>query len=326
MLLCASRMNIGFTDNGWVNMNLIEQFKKLQNKFEGKTDIGQPPYDYFLLLNLPEKEYPIYLKRMYAAQLHTKLNLENPRSFNEKIQWLKLYDATPLKTRLTDKVLVRDWVAEKIGADYLKPMLWHGTNFDEIPWEELPEKFLIKANHGCKWQYRIKNKSIFVENKNLMGYIKDKMQYYLVSNFFPMAGFEMQYKDIKPQLLIEPLMLDGNIPVEYSVFCFNGVPKIYQKIKFTIPFLTSIYNEDYSLSDIRFNDGWYYEQAPADDFMKEAVMLSEKLCKEFKLVRVDWLYYNNKIYFNEMTFTPYSGFYQFEDDKMNMELGKMLKL
>ena len=140
--------------------------KELLKKFT-KNDIGEPPYDYDLLINLKESEYPKYLKKMFYNITGKKLNLRHPKTFNEKIQWIKLYDSTPLKTQLTDKVLVRDWVKDKIGDEYLKPVLWIGNNFNDIPFEELPEKFIIKANHGCKWHYIIKNKNDFVNNSIL---------------------------------------------------------------------------------------------------------------------------------------------------------------
>ena len=97
--------------------------KELLKKFT-KNDIGEPPYDYDLLINLKESEYPKYLKKMFYNITGKKLNLRHPKTFNEKIQWIKLYDSTPLKTQLTDKVLVRDWVKDKIGDEYLKPVLY----------------------------------------------------------------------------------------------------------------------------------------------------------------------------------------------------------
>ena len=291
-------------------------------------NIGEPPYSYDLLINLDEKEYPKYLKKMFKNLTGQNLNLKNPKTFNEKIQWIKLYDATPLKTQLTDKVLVRDWVKDKIGEEYLKPVLWVGTNFSEIPFDDLPDSFIIKANHGCKWNYTIKNKKEFVKNEVLMKIISSHFNGWLSQNFFPWAGFEMQYKYIEPKMLIEPLLREdiNEKPEEIEVYCFNGEVKIAQKIKYKNPREVSIYDETYNHINLKFMSDYNLIQEPADDNIKLAVKLSDKLSKGFKLARVDWLIYKNKLYFNEITFTPFSGFYKFEDEKWNMKLGSMLDL
>ncbi len=253
------------------------------------------------------------------------LHLRNPKTFNEKIQWLKIYDCTPLKTRLTDKVLVRDWVKEKIGEEYLKPVLWVGKQFDDIPFDILPQKFMIKANNGCKWHFKIKNKDDFIKNKVVVNVVKKRFDGWMKQTFFPYAGFEMQYKDIEPQILIEPLLIDDVNPIEYEIYCFNGKPKIYQKIVYSLPPLCSVYNEDYSESDIVFNLMYSKKYEPAQEILKEAVEKSKILANGFKLVRVDWLLYNQKVYFNEMTFTPFSGYCKM-DKNVNLKLGKMLKI
>lgn len=304
-------------------------FEKIKAKLGIAPDIGEPPYEYDLLVSLDEKEYPKYLKRMYKTFLGKDLNLKNPKTFSEKIQWLKLYDNSPLKTTLTDKVLVRDYVKEKIGEEYLKPVLQVCKTFDEINFDELPESFIIKANHGCKWQYKIKNKSKFLEKKELVEYVKRQFTGWLEQTFFPWAGFEMQYRDIKPQILIEPILLSQNseFSMEYEVYCFHGEPQILQKIKHSVPAECSVYDKDFSPSSILFNLSHVrVEDDKIDDNLKKATELSKVLAKDFKLARIDWLVQDDKFYFNEMTFSPYSGFYIFEDKNLDLELGKMLNL
>ena len=304
-------------------------FEKIKAKLGIAPDIGEPPYDYDLLISLDEKEYPKYLKRMYKTFLGKDLNLKNPKTFSEKIQWLKLYDNSPLKTTLTDKVLVRDYVKEKIGEEYLKPVLQVCKTFDEINFDELPESFIIKANHGCKWQYKIKNKSKFLEKKELVEYVKRQFTGWLEQSFFPWAGFEMQYKNIVPQILIEPLLLntDSEYSVEYEVYCFNGEPQIMQKIKHSVPAEYSLYDKDFAISPIVFNPSHVLvEEQYIDENLKKAAELAKVLSKDFKLVRVDWLVQGDKFYFNEMTFTPYSGFYVFDNRDVDVKLGKMLNL
>lgn len=292
-------------------------------KYIKRNDIGEPPYSYDFLLNLKEVDYPKYLKKIFKSQTGKNLNLKHPKTFNEKIQWLKLYDCTPLKTRLTDKVLVRDWVKEKIGEEYLKPVLWIGKTFDEIPFAELPEQFIIKANHGCKWCAKVKKKSELLNNKKLYNFTKKKFNGWLKQTFFPYAGFELQYKNIQPFLLIEPLLGDNNFnsTFDIEIMCFNGIPRLYKVVNYDKEEILFDTNE-LNLNDIEFakNDIQEYE------LIKKVSDLSLKLAKDFKLVRVDWFITKEKIYFGEMTFSPCSGFYQFYDESFDIKLGKILKI
>lgn len=300
----------------------------LEFLFKNKDAIGNPPYAEEQLLLLDEKEYPEYLKKIYKFTTGEKLDLKKPKTFGEKIQWLKLYDSTPLKTQLTDKVLVRDWVKEKIGEEYLKPVLQVCKNFDELEFDKFPNSFIIKANHGCKWHYKIKDKEKVLSNEVLMTIIKKHFDGWMESNFFVYAGFELQYKNIKPQIIVEPLLLDNpnDKPTEIEVYCFNGEAKISQKIKYSEPRSVSVYDENFKNIDLKFVETYILEDKPVSENIKLAVELSKELAKEFKLARVDWLIYHDKIYFNEITFTPFSGFYKFNDKKWNVMLGKMLNL
>lgn len=293
-----------------------------------KEDIGFPPYEYDLLVSLDECEYPQYLERMFKKITGEKLNLKNPKTFNEKIQWLKLYDATPLKTQLTDKVLVRDWIKEKIGEEYLKPVLQICKSFDEIDFNSLPNEFIIKTNHGCKWHYRIKAKQDFLQTEEVYSYVKSKFDGWMQQSFFPWAGFELQYKNIVPQILIEPVLLSDGIdyPIEYEIYCFNGKPMLMQKMRYTSPTVVNLYKKDYSYTPIKMNAEHIKVEDLPDENLKQAAELSKVLAKDFLLVRVDWLVCNDRFYFNEMTFTPMSGFFDFEDKSWNRELGNLLRI
>ncbi len=309
----------------YAGMNMLDNFFI---NFKKEDNISNPPYEYSLLASLNEEEYPRYLKKIFKYTTGKTLNLQNPKTFNEKIQWLKLYDTTPLKTQLTDNVLVRDWVKNKIGEEYLKPVLWIGKSFDEIPFDELPQQFLIKCNHGCKWHYKIKDKHKFLEIPQLFNSVKECFDGWMSQSFAFWAGLELQYKNINPQILIEPILNDTDNPysTEYEVYCFNGKAKIYQKMYWGYPAESSIYDENFNQLEFKF----YYKHKkilqPADSIFENLKLLSEILAKDFKLVRIDWLKSNNKVYFNEMTFTPYSGFYVFEDKKTDLYLSKLLNI
>lgn len=293
------------------------------------SDISDPPYNYEFLINLDKKKYPVYLKRIYKVSTGKELNLKKPKTLGEKIQWLKLYDSTPIKTQLTDKVKVRYWIKEKIGENYLKPVLWIGKNYDDIPFENFPNKFYIKCNHGCKWHFLVKDKSKFMNNIRLRTAVRNIFEYWLSHTFFAFGGMEPQYKDIEPQIIVEQFLSDDpdEKPIEIEVYCFNGEAKIIQKIRYARHAIkVSVYDDNLNKSNLKFRSDYINEFQEADEMLKEAVMLSKKLSSEFKFVRVDWMKYKDKLYFNEMTFTPFSGYFFFEDEKWNYTLGNMLDL
>ena len=306
-------------------MEVIEKIKD----FFVKDDIGEPPWEYDFLVNLDESEYPKYLKKIFKYRTGKTLNLKHPKTFNEKIQWLKLYDATPLKRDLTDKVRVRDYVREKIGEEYLKPVLQICNSFEEIDFDKLPNAFVMKCNHGCKWQYIIKKKEEYLNTPKLMEITKRQMTGWLEQEFWPWEGFEMQYKGIEPKILIEPLLLDDiNINTrEIEIYCFNGIPKIYVNVKYENGRQICYYDENFNYSDLILHpDGKnVIIKTPADNLLKQSVMLSKTLSKGFKLARVDWMIYQNKLYFSELTFTPYAGLISF-DSKWGKKLGKLIEI
>lgn len=269
----------------------------LFSKLNSPNFINDPLFDYNFMMSLDEKDYPRYLSIAYHMKTDKKLDLRHPKTLNEKIQWLKIYDNTPIKTTLTDKVLVRDYVKEKIGEEYLKPVLWIGNNFDEIPFDKLPDSFIIKANNGCKWHYIIKNKKEYLSNKELVSFTRVRLNEWMKQSFFGWSDFETQYINIKPQLLIEPLMRDNpnEVSKDLCVWCINSKP---------------------------------YIDIEGRKCAEEAIRLSKILAEGFRFVRVDWMLYNEKLYFGEMTFTPSSGFMPDEMLNQNLykELNKNLKL
>ena len=340
-----------------------------------RDKIVNPPWDYYFLKNLDEKEYPRYLAKLFYINTGEKLPLKYDfknkswiiekkrcKTFNQKIQWIKLYGITDLMRKCTDKVAVRDYVAEKIGSEYLKPVLkvipslncdchviarnnslegdeairgkrsqkamyenseiksinqldchvaiaprndgqlndvstyfgkidWENllnkkdtsalnsclpqydetitdfntlshsepninsgvknlynssrvdfsqpkqdvsTYFDQINFDKLPNSFVIKCNHGCKWQYIIKNKEEFLKNKRLFDIVKRQMTGWLEQDYSFWGGFEMQYRGIEPKILIEPFIQAKRY---IEIYCFNGIPKIYaaSRVDFSLP-------------------------------------------------------------------------------------------
>ncbi len=248
-------------------------------------------FKYNFLLSLKMKDYPKYLKIAYYAKTGKKINLMNPKNLNEYIQYLKIYDNIPIKSELTDKIKVREYVKNLIGEKYLKPMLWAGKYWDNIPFDMLPNSFIIKANHGCKWQVIVKNKDEFVKNERLFKYCKAQFDGYMKQTFFGFSDFETQYLNIKPQIIIEPLLRENidEKTKEYWVWCTDSIQC----------------TEDFD-----------------EKFKEEAIRLSKILSDKFKFVRVDWMVYNDNLYFGEMTFTPFSGF--IPDEMLNQTVFKQL--
>ncbi len=325
-------------------MNIIKAFKEKFNIVDKNNELyikrfrynENSIYQYDFILSLKEKEYPKYLCEAYYVKTGQKLNLKHPKILNEKIQWLKIYDNKPIKTTLTDKVLVRDWIKEKIGEEYLKPVLWIGNNFDDIPFDKFQEKIIIKCNHGCKWQVALKNKDEFLSNSQLFELIKKQFGLWMTQTFFGWSDFETQYLNISPQIIIESFLIvdDNEQPQEIEIWCFNGKAKIIQKCKYINKNNKNLYrqicsyDENFNYFDVRFYKTNEILHTEPDEILRQAKVLSEKLAKTFKFVRVDWLIHQDKLYFQEMTFTPHSGFIIFPENhnELQIKFGKMLNL
>ena len=306
------------------NLNM----KEIISLFKIFNRLINPPYDYNFLKSVDETDYPFFIKKLYKYNNGSNLNLKNPKTFNEKIQWLKLYDRTPIKTTLTDKILVRDWIRDKIGDAYLKPLLQVCDCFDKIDFDSLPNSFIIKTNHGCKWHYKIKDKTEFLNNKKLFKVVNNDFDDWLNKQFHLVGGLELQYKNINPRILIEPLLLDecNDVPIEYEIFCTNGVPIFFQQIQYSNPPVCCVWNKKFEIAKIRFNPKYYYVPLQVQNTLIEAIELSKTLSKDFVFVRVDWLLHKNKIFFNEMTFTPHSGYYNFSNENADAYLGSLIDI
>lgn len=275
----------------------------------------------------PDK-YETELTKIYSLKIGKRLNLKNPVTFTEKLQWLKLNDATPLKTTLTDKYLVREWISEKIGAQYLIPILGVWDSFDEIDLSALPKSFVLKTNHGSGWNVIIKDKSNVDWNK-----VREKFNNWLSLNFAFIAGFQMQYLNITPKIIAEEYIENGNGNLyDYKIHCFDGKPKYIQLMGDRNPndgsAKQAFYNTDWELQPFTHSKFTPYKtemERPInlDKMLKAAETLSEG----FPYVRVD-LYEldNGEIKFGEMTFTPRSGFFQWLPPETDTLWGEKLKL
>ena len=280
--------------------------------------------DYKTSIKANPSDYPKLLKTFYHEKTGKSLNLENPQTFNEKIQWMKLYDSTPIKTQLGDKYLAREWISKKIGKQYLVPLLGVWDRFCEIDFQKLPDKFVLKCSHGSGWNLIVTDKSKMDPERE-----KSKFDKWMKTNFAFCYGLELHYKNIKPKIIAEKYLENVAGIVDYRFYCFSGIPtQVWVDIySGTSNHLRSIYDMDWNKLPVKCgwpDGGGLLDNKPVNfELMKEfAALLSE----EFAFVRVDFFEIDQNLYVGEMTFTPMSGVGKFVPDSWDDELGKLLIL
>ena len=264
-----------------------------------------------------------YIKSRYLWRLKAEINLDEPQRFTEKLQWLKIYSRKPIYTALADKVAVRDYVAEKIGSQYLTKAYGIYEKSSEIAWDKLPNKFVLKANHGSKWVIRCTNKKSLDKKRTCQ-----KLDNWLKSNYY-FSAREWQYNNISPKILIEEF-LEGDKTLgllDYKVWCFNGKPKY---IEVFADRFTSIKSAFYDLDWVKLSEKVTYpmivKEIPRPVQLDEMIEIADSLADGIPFVRVDLYNFSNRIVFGEMTFTPVSGFLGIEPESFDYFLGQELKL
>ena len=261
------------------------------------------------------------IKTLYRICCGKKLNLKNPSTFNEKIQWLKLYDSTPLKTELSDKHLAKQWVANKIGDEYLIPTLGVWDRFEEIDFTKLPEKFVLKATHSS-------GMNIIVPDKSTLDYAdaKKKFDIWLKRNL-GYHSLELNYINIKPRIIAEEYLENsgGNL-FDYKIWCYHGVPKYIHYIGERANNETKEIFFDTSWTKLSCNSGTYppfTTEIPKPVRLNELLEIASMLAKGFTFVRVDFYVLNNGSFkFGEMTFYPGSGYYVWNGDGCDEKFGE----
>lgn len=269
-------------------------------------------------------KYKEGLVRWYYSRTGKILNLSNPCTFNEKIQWLKLYDSTPVKTRLADKYLVREWVKEQIGEQYLIPLLGVYDSFDDINFADLPQQFVLKCNHGSGYNIIVKDKA-----KLDLAEAKAKIDKWMNENFAFKAGFELHYRDIQPKIIIEKYMDDGTGDLrDYKYTCFDGKPEfIWIDSDRHTEHKRNLYDLNWKQLPYKVNSGYATFASPArPQCLEEMTRLAGILSRGFPYVRVDFYVINGKIYFGEMTFTSSSGTEDIQPASFDRHLSGLLKL
>lgn len=266
-----------------------------------------------------------YLSRKYQLYFGQKLDLQNPQTFNEKLQWLKLYNRKPEYTVMVDKYKVREYIAQELGEEYLIPLLGVWDNPDEIDFDALPNQFVLKCNHNsglgmciCKDKSELDISKVKVELRKGL-----KQDYYL-------TGREWPYKDVPRKIIAEKYMEDvsGDLK-DYKFYCFNGEMK-FVMINFdrntSRPTRADYFDRDFNWLDFT----WGYSHAEVHpkkpEQFEKMVAIVEKLAKGLPHIRVDLYDCNGKIYFGELTFFDGSGFDKIEPLEWDYKIGKLLKL
>lgn len=279
--------------------------------------------EYYFFKNLRPDQYESALSDWFYEKTGKKLDLTTPKTYNEKIQWLKLYDSTQLKADLTDKYKVRDYVKEKIGEKYLIPLLGVWDTPDEIKFNKLPDKFVLKANHGCSYNIIVDDKANL--NKD---HAKKQLQKWLIENY-AFRSFEMHYNLIEPKIIAEKYIENINGDVfDYKVFCFSGKAKYVmflseRKKKLKMAF----YDLEWNRMPFTYSFEPLENDIPKPDNLNELIRVSETLAEGFSHVRTDFYILNNgEIKFGEMTFTTCAGVCKWDPPEYDRVFGDLIKL
>lgn len=273
-----------------------------------------------------------FLKRKFKSNLKYDLNLLSPNTFSEKIQWLKINDRKDIYTILVDKYKVREYIKEKLGEEYLIPLIGIWDDPDDIDFNKLPDQFVLKCNHNsglgmciCKDKSKLDISKVRRELKKGL-----KQDYYL-------TGREWPYKNVSRKIIAEKYMKNEHETElkDYKFFCFNGEPKYCQVISDrstneTIDFFDMNWEHQEFIGLNNENDSneftnskYTIEKPVTFEKMKEFAYI---LAKNTKFVRIDFYEIERKLYFGEITFYPASGFGNFKPSEWNEKLGEMVNL
>lgn len=300
-----------------MNKNTIKRWA------ENPWRIGRSLAQRGLLKFLPDK---MYLSILYRAHLGKKINWKSPKTFNEKLQWLKVYDRNPVYSTMVDKYEAKQYVAGRIGSQYVVPLLagpW--DSFEEIDFGALPDQFVLKTTHDCGGVWICKDLKT-MEHQAAKAFLEKhlKRDYYT-------TGREWPYKNVKPRIFAEAFLpgLEGDLR-DYKFFCFNGVPKLMfiaserqskdQETKFDF--------FDMDFNHLPIINGHPNSSNPVlrpvnFELMKE---LAAVLSQGVPQLRVDFYECEGKLYLGELTFSHWGGFVPFEPEEWDEKIGSWIQL
>lgn len=293
-------------------MNRI--IKAIANPRHSFTVIFQRICQYWM----PDK---LYLYILYRLVFGRSLNLKNPVTFNEKLNWMKLYGRKPVYTRMADKYEVKQFVKELIGEQYVVKNYGVYESWDEIVFEALPNTFVIKGTHDSGGAYVCKNKLSFNQIK-----VREKIELNQSHNFYYWYR-EWPYKNIKPRIIVDELLDDhtGNELRDYKFWCFNGIPTfMYCTIKGKDVY-ENFYDMDFKPVMIDHGFPRHQPEFEKPKNFELMVQLASRLSEGVPFVRVDFFDVEGRVYFGEFTFFDWGGMRPFKCD-WDKKLGELLVL
>ena len=265
-----------------------------------------------------------YIRKQYKQRTGKELNLENPTLFNEKIQYSKLYSRDERLKKLVDKYEVRDYVSKTVGEGYLTKIYGVYDSVDDIPFDELPDKFVMKLTNGSGYNFICEHKTDKVIKK-----IKRRFRKWIKIDFY-MLGREWAYKGVRNRIICEEyLESDSKYGLnDYKVFCFDGVPKIIQVdyCRFS-GHKRNLYDTEWNFIDEKVayeNDR--NADIPKPEVLEDMLECAARLSKTFAQVRVDFYCLNDRLVFGEMTFYHGAGYLHFFNEEFEKELGSYWEL
>lgn len=267
----------------------------------------------------------IYLQIVYFKHFRRFINFNNPKTFNEKIQWLKLNYRNEEYTKLVDKYRVKQYITKLIGEEYVIPTLGVWNNVDDIDFKSLPEKFVLKCNNDSGGIVICKNKKDFDEVK-AKSFLKERLK-----NNGYWYGREWPYKNVKPCIIAEKYMEDSISKdlKDYKFFCFNGSMEFFDiDIDRFIEHRSNYYDRNGNF--LPFGKTYcppdYTKKIEMPKNLDKMIELAETISHNTVLSRIDFYEIDGQVYFGEITFYPGSGFSPFTDEKWDYKLGDMIDL
>ena len=292
---------------------------------ELKKYIKYPPNILLLLdrkgiFRLDDKRY---LKYLYKSNLKKKLNIDNPQTFNEKLQYLKLYDRKDIYTKMVDKYEAKKYAENIIGSQYIIENLGVWDKFEDIEFNKLPNQFVLKCTHDSGGVIVCSDKKKIEREE-----IKKKIEKNLRKNYYYLNR-EWPYKNVRPRIIAEKYMIpkDQKELMDYKFFCFNGVPEmILVCSERNTNLKKTFFDIDWNLLELSEGGHGIDENISKPLNLELMVELAKKLAKNTKFIRIDFYEINKKVYFGEFTFFPNAGLEKFNPEEYDKILGDKIEI
>lgn len=268
-----------------------------------------------------------YIKMVYRIKTGKAINLDNPKGFNEKLNWLKINNRNPEYTTLVDKLKVRDYIEKTIGKDYLFPLIGSWKHFDDIDFDSLPDQFVLKCNHDSGSVKVITDKST-INKEELKKFFEGRLKI----NPFCLSR-EYPYRDVEPYIIAEKFMKtsDGAEDLkDYKFYCFNGEPKflyLSEGLSNHDTAKISYVTLDWKIAPFKRNDFEPFTELPENPkHLDEMIELCKKLAVDMPFVRIDLYEIDDRIYFGEFTYFPSGGYTLMDPIEWEIKVGDYLVL